>query len=760
MPQETKLSLIGIEKTLADLPSKMEDLGRFIINNPSQVAFMTIKQLASAAGVSEATVTRFVVHFGYNGYADFLSELRGRISDQLPANVPSLPDGPWGDKIRDELRRTSDILARLPDEEVLTELIQLLPAAARIHIVHCPPAAPIAAKLFWELSRIRTGLSLSTDSLLKEEEEITGLPEGSLIIALIKNYSTVEMGRLLKLIQTKGLPLFIISDNPAGVMGEYSNRYLSLSQGMLDLDFTLLISYLIEKAGVACKLRYHDHQARLDQLALDHQPVTERLDTLQLVVSHDIRSLDPSAMHGHMREGAVMRCIFQGLVKFEEGGWNIVPELATHWQEAEDGLSVIFYLRQGVHFHQNYGELTADDVKYSFENIASSDSSLSGHSTWKVLEEVVVLSRYVVKLVLKYPCPHLFTGILPLSTGMIASKRAIERISRSQFAFNPIGTGPYEIKSFRPRDQIELEAFKGFWGEPPQIRRLIFRLDTHVFNVRHKFNSGGLDVAVLPNLNPEMIKGVANLTHERAADFYQYWWLGMIVDKPPFNHINVRKAVRLALDQENIRASGLFGARPLRTPIPESVKGHWAEAPHFEYSPDKARELVAAAGLKLDMPVILAADPSEIDIVALEIIKGNLSDIGFNIQLDLVNRFVLLEKIRTRECHLYLDFFAAFADAYLSLGWFTKNQFFNLSHWDNEEYNRIVELIERELDEKRRLELIVEAQKLIIEDCWAVWLAENRYSIVYKNYVDIGLPFPDGLLTPWTMSKNLYGTLK
>ena len=754
IPRQKKTGLSGIEQRLDGLPSKMEELGRFIVSNPSQAAFMTIKQLASAAGVSEATVTRFVVHFGYEGYAEFLGELRGRISDQLPVAPPPLPAGPWGDKIQDELRQAPEIFGRLPQEEVLSELIQLLPAAARVHILNSPPAAPAAARLFWDLSRLRAGLSLGSDSLLREEEELTGLPEGSLVLAVIKTYSTVEMEGLLKLVQRRGLPLFIISDSPAGVMGEFSGRYLTLKAGPLDLSFTLLISYLTDKIAPACRLRYQDHQDRLNQLALDHQPVTERPDTLQLAVSHDVRSLDPSVMHGHMREGVVMRCVFQNLVKFEEGGWNVEPELATHWQEAEDGLSVVFYLRQGVYFHQNYGEFTAEDVKYSFEVIANSDSSVSGHSAWEALEEVVVLSRYVVKLVLKHPCPHLFTGILPLSTGMIVSRRAVERISRSQFAVNPVGTGPYEIKSFKPREQIELEAFKGFWGDPPRTRRLIFRLDTHVFNVRHKFGSGGLDAAILPNLNPEMIAGAANLVHERAAGFYQYWWLGMIVDRPPFDRPDLRRAVRLALDRDNIRAAGLFGSRPLNAPLPEGVKGHWADAPSFEYSPDQARELAAAAGLRPERPLILAADPSEIDIAALEIIKGNLSDIGLSVHLDLVNRFVLLEKIRNRECHLYLDFFAAFPDAWLSLSWFTPGQFFNLSHWNNPDYNRLVDEIGRETDEKRRLELTVEAQRLTLEDCWGVWLAESRYSLVYKNYVDIGRPWPDGSLTPWTMSKK------
>ena len=746
-----KTSLSGIEEQLPSLPAKMEELGRFIISNPSRAAFLNIKQLAGAAGVSEATVTRFVTHFGYDGYADFLRSLRGLVSERLPAeDLPVLPSGPWGDRIQRELRQSAELFARLPLDPVIAELSRLLPAAAGIYILASPPAA----RLFWELSRLRAGVTLGGESTLRDEENMAALPEGSLVLAFIKSYSTVEMGRLLRLARELRLPLFIISDSSSGTMGEYTGRYLALAAGELDLPFNLLISHLIDQIAPACALRYRDHQQRLERLTLDHQPVTERPDTLQLAVSHDIRSLDPSGMHGHMREEIVMRCVFQGLVKFEEGAWNVVPELATHWHEAEDGLSIVFYLRQGVAFHQNYGEFTAEDVKFSFEHIAASDSSISGHSAWSVLKEVVVLSRYVVKLVLKNPCPHLFSSILAQSAGLIASKKAVEMISRSQFAFNPVGTGPYEIKAFKPRERIELESFDQFWGEAPKTKRLIFRLDTQAFNVRQKFNSGGLDVALLSNLNPENLKGAPNLVQKRLPGFYQYWWLGLIVTKPPFDQLAVRQAVRLALDRDNIRAAGLFNTAPLNAPIPEGLEGHWPDAPRFEYFPEKARELIAAAGVKADQPLILAADPSEIDLAALEIIKGNLSDIGLNVQLDLTNRFVLLEKINRGECHLYLDFFVAFVDAYLSLSWFVKGQFFNLSHWNNPAYARLVTAIGREADPDRRREMIIAAQKIIVDDCWAVWLAQGGYSIIHKSYIDPGTPLPDGFLTPWTIQKN------
>ena len=91
----------------------------------------------------------------------------------------------------------------------------------------------------------------------------------------------------------------------------------------------------------------------------------------------DIRSLDPH--YGTTTiDYACIDPMFNALVRFKPGDIDpekIQPDLAEGWNVSPDGLNWTFYLRKGVQFHKGYGELTAEDVKYSLEKAANKDTS-------------------------------------------------------------------------------------------------------------------------------------------------------------------------------------------------------------------------------------------------------------------------------------------------------------------------------------------------------------------------------------------------
>ncbi len=756
----TKIEFRNLKDHLADLPPKLQELGRFILSNHQQVIFMTVRQLAAAAGVSEASIMRFVGHCGYKGYSDFLAKLRGFLAAQIP---PSLADGdatsPWLEACQEEVRRLMTLAVRLDGDSEMTELVRLVQISPTIYILTSPAARADGWRLRWSLGRLRSGVLLAEGDQGDQEETIWTLPTGSLVLALTTPPGTMELRALARLAAERKLPLFVVNEGRPGLLSEFSDHQTNLESGPwtplgAGLALPLWCAGLVQAVQAGGGLQQQKHQTLLNRVRLKHQPLQERQDTLQLAIGHEIRSLDPARAHNIMREPVIMSCIYQGLVKFAEGTWELSPQLATHWQMAEDGQSVIFYLRRGVQFHRGYGEFSAEDVKFSFERFAREQDAYASLPAWQVLQEVQVLGRYVVKVVLKRPCPHLFSTVLPLSTGYILSKKALEQIGASQHALNPIGTGPYELKEFRPRDYLELEAFDDYWDQPPHTPRLIFRLDTHAFNFLYRFNTGRLDVAVFPNVNRELLKSVPGLTHRDCLP-RQFWWLGMLVNQPPFDRPAARQAVHLALDLKRIREMAIPGSLFSWTPVSPDLPGHWSAAPAPEYSPVRARELMAQAGVAQGTRLILVADPTEVDLTALEIVKANLADIGLEVILDLCNRKALLEKIHRQQCHLYLFFFNSTQDAYHTLNWFIRGQVYNFSYWDHPPYDALVAQIAQETDEAKRLAMIVEAQKMIVEAGWGVWLAHGHNSIIYQDYVDIGQPRPDGFLTPWTLVKKI-----
>ncbi|MDR1677701.1 MAG: ABC transporter substrate-binding protein [Deltaproteobacteria bacterium] len=753
--QSLKLSLASlfpsIEAELPQLPNKLRILGRYVLDHQEQVVFQTIRQLASASGVSEATIMRFVAYFGYEGYSDFLAAVRDFVAERLAATASGGVEVP-----KSGSSPLEDLETELRGNLVFTQLAGFLASARTILILSSPDAASEAFRLKWLLSRLRPGVTAGDASSCLTEEELETLSDDSLVIVLTLWHSTLELRDISEQVKLKKLPLYLFTFNRASALAEFcSNRVVVLKEDLdyLRLALPLAVNLLAELAAHSLAQRYQDYRQRLDRISLRHQPLSERRDTIQLAIGHELRSLDPGLPHSLMREAMAMRCVFQGLVTFKEGTWEVVPELAESWQVSDDGRSVIFYLRPGVQFHHSFGEFSAKDVKFSFER-QTDPQVLTRQPAWEHLEEVVVLSRYAVKLVFSQPCPHLFSSILPMTTGLIVSRSAYEQLGLSQYSTNPVGTGPYAVTAFHPRETLEMERFEDFWGPSPKTSRLVFRLDVHAFNFPYHFNKGHLDAAIFPNVSPQLTKDVPGaLVDNRRA--LQYWWVGLAVDKPPFDRLEVRQAVRLALDRKKIVESGLPGTEPLQTIIPDGVPGHWAEAPHFPYAPEQARRMIAEAGLAPGTKVYLAADPSEIDFAVLEIIRANLVDIGFEVYFEMSNRKVLIEKIQRRQCNLYIFFFNAPQEAYLSLRWFVKGQHYNFSRWENPAYDQLVAQIGRENDENKRLQMIVEAQKIIIDEAWGIWLAQGHNSIIYNSYVDIGRPLPDGFLTPWTMHKKL-----
>lgn len=751
MPPQTAPAATDIIRRLTaglpSLPTKLRFLGDYIINHVDQVSFMTVRQLASAASVSEATIMRFVGHFGFKGYGDFLAEVRTVFSASQRGEAQA---GPGDGQGFGGLGRLAD---RLRHDQALLDLPNQIAAGSQITIICTPEALADGYRLHWNLSRLRPGVTLCPRENRLAKEHLASLPDSGLVLALALNHSSLEVRDLAAEARRLRLPVYLISRSPSCAIAEFSSGHIVLENGdPHNLALALAVEVLSSLTAPLCRPRYQEYQARLEDIALRHQPISERKDTLQLTVGHEIISLDPSSAHSLMREAIIMQCVYQGLVKFKEGTWEVVPELAEDWTVGDDGLSVIFYLKSGVQFHHGFGELTAADVKFSFERMLSDGSSANAQQAWHILKEVVVLNRYVVKLVLKHPAPHLFTSILPLDVGLILSRKAVEQMGLARHAVNPIGTGPYAFKSYQPRETLELELFDKFKGPAPLTRRLIFRLDTHAFNFPYRFSQGKLDVALFPNVNPALLKSIPQTTIFETNSMH-FWWLGLMTHKPPFNSPAARRAVGLALDRKRFLETGLFGATPLNAPLPQGVEGHWADAPEIPYNPAEARRLLAEAGVAPVTKISLAADPAGLDIAALEVVRANLADVGLTVAFDFRNRQALLDHINRGNCEMYIFFYNTPIGAYDTLRWFTGDQYYNLSKWHNPEYDALVEKIGRETDAETRRLMIIEAQKIIVADAWGVWLGQGRCSIIHRDYVDIGLTRPDGFLNPWTMRK-------
>ena len=475
---------------------------------------------------------------------------------------------------------------------------------------------------------------------------------------------------------------------------------------------------------------------------------------LKIARWEDINTLDPGWMTSTERELTIMNCIYNGLVKYKEGTWEIVPDLAKSWDISKDGREITFYLRNGVQFQKGYGEMTAEDVKFSFERIIDPKAKSPEKETWAALDHVEVINKYTAKIVLKYPSARLFTSTLPLNAGMIVSKKAVEEMGKEKFSFSPIGTGPYEFFAWSPKRKVELKAFDGYWGEKAKIKNLVFVPIVEVSTVEMALKTGEIDIGRVS------LKNVKRYQEDPKINVYsnpglKYWWIGFTVNKPPFDNLKLREAVRYAIDVDKIIQAAFFGI-PKRADqmFPPGMLGYWKDAPAYKIDLNKAKELLREAGYPDGFKATFLMWPTEENRIIAEVVKADLKKIGIDVDIDVKEVGAFNEATKKGENDFHISFFATTVDPGYATQWFTTGQAWNLSQWSNPEYDKLLKKAESEMDLQKRAELYVKAQKLIDKDCWAIWLTNGVKTVATQKNVNIGKIFPNARLAPWTMSKD------
>ena len=315
-------------------------------------------------------------------------------------------------------------------------------------------------------------------------------------------------------------------------------------------------------------------------------------DELKIATWDDVNTFDPGWMTSTERELSIMTCLYNGLVKYKEGSWEVVPDLATSWKISSDSKEITFYLRKGVKFHKGFGEMTSEDVKFSFERITDPALKSPEKDNWGRLDHVEVLDKYTVKLVLKSPMANLFTSALPVNTGMIVSQKAVEKFGQKEFGFNPIGTGPYQLEKWEPKKSVKLVSNEDYWDEKPKIKRVTFIPIVEDSTCEAALKSGEIDIGRAASINIDAFKRDSRFKVYTKPGL-KYWWIGFTVNKPPFDNPKLREACRYAIDVNRILKGAFFGiADRANTILPPGMPGYWVDAPEYKVDIEKAKQLL------------------------------------------------------------------------------------------------------------------------------------------------------------------------
>jgi peptide/nickel transport system substrate-binding protein len=478
---------------------------------------------------------------------------------------------------------------------------------------------------------------------------------------------------------------------------------------------------------------------------------------LRLRLVSDIENLDP-AFQPTFEDEYASNGIMQPLVGYKPGTWELQNVLAEEIKQSEDGLTVEFKLKEGIPFHGGYGELTAEDVKFSYERIADPANESYYQIDWETLDHVEVTGTYTGKIILKEPFAPLWNSTLPLVSSWVISKKAFEDMGKEKFALHPIGTGPYEFYEWVPNQKIVLKRFKDYWGDPPEWDELDYLPIVEDSAAEIALETGEIDFGSVSSAAVDRFEADPNFTVYKVPSL-DYQWLAINVQHPKLKDINVRRAIVSAVDVDSIIEAAFDNkwARACALIAPGQV-GAWDEAPCGKPDIAKAKEYMQAAGLE-SLDLTLTIDDLESSRTVAEVIQANLAEIGINAEIIVLDSSSFWEGgmgeagVTNREL-TYVGY-GTTPDPSWSTVWFTCDQVveWNWMYWCNERYDELHEAAIRELDPDKRTAMYIEMQKLMAEDAIAVWITHP--TMLYVSRADIVASIsPHGRFMGWNFKSK------
>ena len=463
--------------------------------------------------------------------------------------------------------------------------------------------------------------------------------------------------------------------------------------------------------------------------------------TINVRAATEFEVIDPAHRRGPT-DGNVMRAVYQRLMMTKPNSSELELDAAAEIKQVSPTV-IEFKLKPGQMFTDGFGEMTADDVKFSFERIGLPPAAGAKESAYKAdwlhLVGVEVKGKYEGRIVLSQPRANLFDVVIADGSGCIVSKKAVEQRG-PEFGFKPVGSGPYLVTAFDKQKGVTLKrnpAFKG--ARRGNFDEINVRVITDAKTADLALRAGELDFAIFAPAAAEPLRGVAGLTVSDQPSI-AYVWMGMNMEKGPLADVRVRQAIRLGVDVDQMLLAGYNGKVPrLNTALPPQIMGHWKEAPVYKRNVAEAKALLAAAGqsnLKLKLTILNQPEYQNMALVA----RALLAEIGVTIEVDSQPGGTYWSSGKAdagKNLELYMSRFNAKHDPNFVLQWFTPSQVgnWNWSRWNSVEFDALFKSADSETDPAKRRVMVVDMQKAMDKTSAYVWLTNEASALVHRSWL-------------------------
>jgi len=470
--------------------------------------------------------------------------------------------------------------------------------------------------------------------------------------------------------------------------------------------------------------------------------------TLNYATNTNILTLDPHTERDFATQpvlcrlySSLLRLKYDSLVE-SPGKMEIVGDLAKSWEQT-DPTTYVFHLYEGVRFANlppvNGRELTSEDVKYSFERMKSPSPLIVLRSAFESIASIETPDKYTVVFKFNSPnAPFISNVAYPWATIMPK-----ELVDEGQTTKKAIGSGPFIVTKFEHSEGVKLEKNPDYFKKDAQGNQLPY-LDAVDWAVvpdsatrLAAFRSGKLDVLEvaaneidpLKKSNPDVVLG----------EYFVPWFdeLPMDCNKPPFNDVRVRQAVKFASDYSEY-VKTLYGSRG-RQVGPVGGLVDWSlpdsELQQHGYNPEKAKALLAeagyAGGLKVTATIVTGSTWPVV-------MQDQLRRVGIDVKLDELTLVEWMVRVYSTKSDFQISaqphYGYADPDGFLYTFFHSKGAE-NNTHYSNPQVDALLDEQRSTLDVAKRKEIVNEIQRILLDESPVVWLDTAYHQTALQKYV-------------------------
>ncbi|MGH6933103.1 MAG: ABC transporter substrate-binding protein [Dongiaceae bacterium] len=457
-------------------------------------------------------------------------------------------------------------------------------------------------------------------------------------------------------------------------------------------------------------------------------------------MNEDIQVLDPGYMIGGSETTVQFATLPRLAIPVQDAGgtWTWAPsDYVSDISQGDDG-NISFTLKPGFMWSDGYGELTAEDVKFSFERMPATDWG----GRWPTLDHVEVKDKYSGVIVVKSLFAPMWLIGISSESGTILCKAAVEKLPEKRFTTElPAQCGPYTMVEWQPKEKIILKVNPDFPGTKPDFA------EVHIVNIEDDkaaelaFEAGEVDIThVTPPTAKRYRESMPPDSTLIQLPGPLATWMGMNTEHEKLKDVRVRRAIQRAVDVDSIIEASYSGSSPKAFGIiPLGLLGY-RPAAKYNYNPDEARALLAEAGVSgLSLELKVLNDPA--NTTSAQVIQANLADVG--IKVDIIpldsgpywNLGLEEQGEDWKTLEIWIMRYRTSPDPHDMVQWFVGSQvgIWNWERWKDSEFDELFVNGQAETDIEKRAQGYLRMQE-IMEDTGAyLWITHEPAFFIHKN---------------------------